>query len=189
MEFATPNYLRPIHLAPLTYVQGLATVVRPTLTTCLAISGWLADNASSRRMPLLAGLAIQIVSACLFIGNPTVYVLLIARAAQGASSAVIYSVGLALVVDTFGVRDVGEKAGYALCSATLGVISGPVLGGVVYENVGYSAVVGMMIGLVAVDILLRFVMVEKKTASKWWEIPAPQASSPKTLVSNGHRTN
>lgn len=104
--------------------------------------------------------------------------LLLARAAQGASAAVVYSVGLALTVDTFGVQDVGEKSGYALSGATLGVITGPLLGGIVYRHAGYDAVVAVMIGLVASDILLRCLMIEKKVARQWLEAPRPQHPSP-----------
>jgi MFS family permease len=96
-------------------------------------------------------------------------------------------VGLALVVDTFGVQNVGEKAGYALSSSTLGVISGPVLGGAVYEHAGYNAVVGMMIGLVAMDILLRLIMVEKKIAVKWQDTPATEEPPSNGRVTNGQR--
>ena len=144
----------------------------------LAISGWIADNTKSRRMPLLFGLILQILGSCLFVGHPTVVVLVVARALQGASAAIVYSVGLALVVDTFGVDAVGEKAGYALSSATVGVICGPVLGGAVYEHAGYNAVVGMMIGIVAIDILLRLLMVEKKKASKWQQSSSVSPRSP-----------
>ena len=163
------------------------------LIECVAISGWLADNTSSRQIPLLAGLALQILSACLFIGRPSVYVLLVARAAQGASAAVVYSVGLALTVDTFGVNDVGEKSGYALSSATLGVITGPLLGGIVYRHAGYDAVVALMIGLVALDILLRCLMIEKKIARQWQDATPPQPSSPtfprnQNVVSTGNGT-
>ena len=101
-----------------------------------------------------------------------------ARAAQGASAAVVYSVGLALTVDTFGVNDVGEKSGYALSSATLGVITGPLLGGIVYRHAGYDAVVALMIALVALDILLRCLMIEKKIARRWQETLPPKPSSP-----------
>lgn len=137
----------------------------------------MADNTSSRQIPLLAGLALQILSACLFIGHPSVYLLLVARAAQGASAAIVYSVGLALTVDTFGVNDVGEKSGYALSSATLGVITGPLLGGIVYRHTGYDAVVALMIALVALDILLRCFMIEKKIARRWQETTPPKPSS------------
>ena len=101
-----------------------------------------------------------------------------ARAAQGASAAVVYSVGLALTVDTFGVNDVGEMSGYALSSATLGVIIGPLLGGIIYRHAGYDAVVAVMIGLVAFDILLRCLMIEKKIARQWLVAKPPPLSSP-----------
>lgn len=100
-----------------------------------------------------------------------------ARAAQGASAAVVYSVGLALTVDTFGVNDVGEKSGYALSSATLGVITGPLLGGIVYRHAGYDAVVALMVALVALDILLRCLMIEKKIARQWQEVTPPKPTS------------
>ncbi|KAL8917555.1 MAG: hypothetical protein Q9172_005795 [Xanthocarpia lactea] len=112
-----------------------------------------------------------------------------ARALQGASAAVIYSVGLALVVDTFGVQHAGEKAGYALSSATFGVISGPLLGGTVYDHAGYNAVVGMMVGLVGVDIALRFVMIEKKTAKMWMEVAVVHKRAPTVQYPVGHGTN
>ncbi|KAI9807066.1 MAG: hypothetical protein M1825_005783 [Sarcosagium campestre] len=131
------------------------------------ICGWLADNASSRRLPLLIGLVLQAGSTALFSGSPSVHLLLVARALQGFSAAVVYSVGLALLVDTVGSKDVGQQAGYVLSSANLGVLTGPLLGGFVYEQAGYHAVVAMMIGLVSVDILLRLVVIEKKTAAKW----------------------
>ena len=93
--------------------------------------------------------------------------LLVARALQGLSSAVVYSVGLAMLVDTVGVNQIGRQAGYFLSSANFGVLISPMLGGYVYANAGYNAVVYMMIALVTVDILLRLIMIEKKEALKW----------------------
>ena len=159
---------------------------RLIISFTLAISGWIADNSKSRRMPLLFGLILQIVGSCLFARHPTIVILIVARALQGASAAIVYSVGLALVVDTFGVDAVGEKAGYALSSATIGVICGPVLGGAVYEHAGYAAVVGMMIGLVAVDILLRLLMVEKKKAIKWQQSSVSPRSPSKSDICSDH---
>lgn len=65
------------------------------------------------------------------------------------------------------MQNAGENSGYALSSATFGVISGPLLGGIVYEHAGYDAIVGLMVGLVGVDIALRVIMIEKRTAKKW----------------------
>ena len=113
------------------------------------------------------GLALQAISTALFLASSQARVLLVARALQGASAAVVYSVGLAILVDTVGVDQIGRQAGYFLSSANFGVIISPMLGGYVYAHAGYEEVVYMMIGLVAVDILLRFIMIEKTKALKW----------------------
>ena len=135
-------------------------------------------------MPWLAGLSLQVCSTAIFIANPSAAVLLIARALQGLSAAVVYSVGLALLVDTVGHEQIGEQAGFVLSSANLGVLISPTLGGIVYARSGYYAVVGMMVGLVLMDVVLRVVVIEKKVAAKWTGVPAlPQGDD---LAANGH---
>ena len=59
-------------------------------------AGAVADRTSSRQLPFLAGLtALMLATALLFIGS-SVPVLVVARVAQGASSAFVWTVGLAL---------------------------------------------------------------------------------------------
>ena len=43
----------------------------------------------------------------------------------------------------------------------------PSLGGLVYARAGYNAVIGMCAGLIAVDVFLRLVVVEKKVAERF----------------------
>src|SRR5262245_25341360 len=107
------------------------------------------------------------MSTSLFLFSPKVEVLLVARALQGISAAVVYSVGMAMVVDTVGMDNIGQYAGYFLSSANLGVLISPIIGGVVYNAAGYTSVVIMMVSLVAVDIILRLIMIEKSAAKIW----------------------
>ncbi|KAH0543010.1 hypothetical protein FGG08_002618 [Glutinoglossum americanum] len=86
---------------------------------------------------------------------------------QGVSAAVVWTVGLALLVDTVGEGKVGQAMGYITLSMSFGVLVAPLLGGVVYERGGYYSVFGMAFGLVGLDIALRLVLVEKKIADKW----------------------
>ena len=53
---------------------------------------------------------------------------------------------------------------------TMGMLLGPLLGGVVFAagDGGYGGVYGMCWGLVAVDVVLRVVVVEKKVAKRWF---------------------
>lgn len=71
-----------------------------------------------------------------FSGN--LYVLIAARLLQGMSGAATWSAGLALIADTFEPSERGEKLGLAMAAMSLGTLSGPVLGGLLYDNLGYT---------------------------------------------------
>ncbi|KAI9788189.1 MAG: hypothetical protein M1835_002409 [Candelina submexicana] len=102
----------------------------------------------------------------LCIGS-SVGVLVTGRLLQGLSAAVVWVVGLALLVDTVGEKDIGQVMGYVSLSMTIGILAGPLLGGVVYEKGGYYSVFAMAFALIGLDILLRLLMVEKKIARQW----------------------
>ena len=95
------------------------------------------------------------------------WVLVVSRLLQGLSAAVVYTVGLALLVDTVGRDNIGQWMGTALSSSSFGLIVSPLLGGIVYAKAGYLAVFAMAMGLIVVDILMRMFMIEKKTAAKY----------------------
>jgi MFS family permease len=89
------------------------------------------------------------------------------RVLQGASAAVVWVVGLALLVDTVGPDEIGQAMGYVGLSMSLALLVAPLLGGVVFANAGYYAVFAMAFGLMALDVFLRVVLIEKKVAVKW----------------------
>lgn len=57
--------------------------------------------------------------------------------------------------------------GYVGMSMTLGLLCGPLLGGVLYGRSGYYGVFGLAFGLIGVDIILRVAMIERKHAAMW----------------------
>lgn len=77
--------------------------------------------------------------------------LFIGRLVQGASSAIVHTVGTAILADTVGQAGVGPAMGFLGTSIAIGVLVGPVVGGVLYHNYGYLAV---FISAYAVRILL-----------------------------------
>ena len=106
--------------------------------------------------------------ATLLFGLATAsWVFLVSRLLQGFSAAMTYSVGLALLVDTVGRNDIGTWMGTALSSSSFGMIVSPLLGGVVYAKAGYMSVFAMAMSLIALDILMRLCMIEKKTARRF----------------------
>lgn len=94
-------------------------------------------------------------------------ILVIARILQGMSAAVVWTVGMALVMDTVGSDKLGVTIGSIFSFISVGELISPILGGVVYKKAGSTAVFGMGFGLLVVDFLMRLMLVEKKTAAKY----------------------
>lgn len=115
----------------------------------------------------MAGLiALAAATALLCVGNH-MGLWVAGRLFQGASAAVVWTVGCALLVDTVEKDELGQSMGYVGMGLTLGTMGGPLLGGVIYEHGGYYAVFGLAFGLIALDIIFRLVMIEKKHAVRW----------------------
>ncbi|KAL9008482.1 MAG: hypothetical protein Q9173_006396 [Seirophora scorigena] len=138
---------------------------------------WLLDLRSSNGFILAtvsvtfyAGLLILAAATLLFGLAKASWVLLISRLCQGLSAAVTYTVGLALLVDTVGRDNIGQWMGTALSSSSFGLIVSPLLGGIVYAKAGYLAVFAMALSLIVVDIIMRLIMIEKKSAAKYKSI-------------------
>ncbi|KAJ5718465.1 hypothetical protein N7488_004111 [Penicillium malachiteum] len=131
------------------------------------IVGYLADRFENRRWPLLLGLvALGAATALLCIGTD-IALWVVGRLFQGAAAAVVWTVGVALLVDTVGKDGLGQAIGYVSMSLSIGTVAGPLLGGVLYQNGGYYSVFGLAFGLIGIDIFLRLVLIEKKVAARW----------------------
>ncbi|EME41591.1 hypothetical protein DOTSEDRAFT_55378 [Dothistroma septosporum NZE10] len=123
--------------------------------------GWYTDRSTSRRIPFMIGLMILLgATVMLWFGNH-IAAQVIGRMLQGFSSTVVWTTGLAVLVDTVGQAQIGEYMGYVGIALNMGSLIAPLLGGVVYQSAGYDAVFGMIVVVVVLDILLRFVMKEK----------------------------
>ncbi|KAF9889575.1 hypothetical protein FE257_007083 [Aspergillus nanangensis] len=138
-----------------------------TLLAASPIAGYLADRIESRWWPLMIGLlSLGAATALLCVGT-TLGLWIAGRLFQGASAAVVWSVGCALVVDTVDIEHLGQSLGYIGLGMTFGIVAGPLLGGVLYDYGGYYAVFGLAFGFVAMDIVFRLIMIERKDAIKW----------------------
>ncbi|TQW00358.1 MFS amine transporter [Cordyceps javanica] len=132
-----------------------------------AIWGWMADRYQNRRIPMLVGLLWLLAATLLLCLSSNIAMLLIARILQGLSAAMTWSVGLALLIDSVDKRHVGRAAGWTSTALTLGILLGPLIGGIVYDRAGNYAVFGICFGLIGIDIVLRLMIIEVKDARKW----------------------
>ncbi|KAL8392275.1 hypothetical protein RB595_002464 [Gaeumannomyces hyphopodioides] len=129
-------------------------------------AGAYADRSSSRRVPMLAGLvALGGATVLLCVGRHIV-VMALGRVLQGLSAAIVWSVGLALLADTAG-PNIGLFMGYVSIALSGGLLVSPLVGGVLYETHGYYSVYSVAFALIALDIVLRLLMIEKRHAAQW----------------------
>jgi MFS family permease len=92
-------------------VSGLLAAYAAASVITSPFAGVIADRLSSRRAPFLVGLlALLLATILLFVGT-TLPVLAIARVLQGISSAFVWTVGLALCLETVGPKNLGKTIG------------------------------------------------------------------------------
>jgi MFS family permease len=130
-------------------------------------AGIIADKLPARQVPFLFGLVALLASTTLLWLGETFPLLILARILQGTSGAVVWTIGLALIMDTVGSEKLGVTIGSIFSIISVGDLAAPVLGGVMYKKAGSGAVFGMGFGLLAIDFLMRLVLIEKKIAAKY----------------------
>lgn len=151
-------------------VQTWTAILLACYTIALFIAspiiGIYADHTSSRRWTLLMGLlALAGCTIFLCLGR-SIAVLILGRMLQGVSAAVVWSVGLALIVDTV-PNNVGQAMGCSSLAMSLGLLVSPAIGGAVFAGAGYYAVYYVAFGCLALDIVMRLILIEKKVARQW----------------------
>lgn len=88
----------------------LAVYAGANVISCL-LAGLLADKLPNRKTPFLFALSCLLgATLMLFLGR-TVWLLFVARVLQGISSAVVWTVGLAMCVETVGIGGMGKTMG------------------------------------------------------------------------------
>ena len=158
--------LQRLHLLVSTLLQGTKSLASdPHQKT--ALFGFIADKFSSRQLPLLVGLLpLTTATILLYIGS-SIGLLIAGRILRGISCAMVWTVGIALLVESVGQDHLGQALGYVSMAMTIATSLGPLLGGLVYDRAGYESVYIMAFALIALDLVLRLIMIEKKTARKW----------------------
>ena len=93
------------------HVSGLLAAYAGASVLFSPVAGLLADRVSSRRAPFLLGLAALLAATVMLGLGRALWVLVLARVFQGVSAAVVWTVGLALVMDTVGTERLGVTIG------------------------------------------------------------------------------
>ena len=118
-------------------------------------------------MPFLSAIGLGCLATIIYAVGTSTALLIIGRCIQGLSMSILFSVGLAHLVDTVGRDEVGQWIGFVLSGMNIGVMISPFLGGLVYEKAGHYPVFIMCLGVLVFDFLLRVSILERGTAAKY----------------------
>ncbi|TGJ80929.1 hypothetical protein E0Z10_g7842 [Xylaria hypoxylon] len=161
------------------YVSNLlAAYAGASVVSSLPV-GWIADRTNSRQAPFLSGLTALLLATIMLALGKSFTVLVVARILQGVSASVVWTIGLAMVLDTVGTQDLGKI--FSIIST--GQLMAPVIGGVLYEKTGYTGVFGLGAGILVLDFLMRLLVIEKRTAAKYTESVHDGEGNPRNMES------
>lgn len=90
----------------------------------------------------------------------TFSLLVAGRFVQGASAASVHTVEIALLVDVFADNGMGFVMGVLDLSMALRTVAGSVMGGLIYQTLGYGAIFASAYADIATDIVLRMLISE-----------------------------
>ncbi|CAG8638180.1 3993_t:CDS:2 [Paraglomus brasilianum] len=100
----------------------------------------LSDRYHTRKLPMLLGMGSLAICTLFFGIANTYWQLVIARIAQGAAGGASWTISLAMLADRFGQGEkLGVVMGTVLSANTIGAITGPIIGGALYQYWGYAS--------------------------------------------------
>ncbi|ROW11115.1 hypothetical protein VMCG_00952 [Cytospora schulzeri] len=167
------------------HVDGLLAAYAGASLLFSPVAGFVADKTSTRQGPFLLGLAaLMLATLLLFLGS-NIPVLLVARLLQGISAAFVWTIGMAMCLETVGPENLGKTIGSIFSFISVGNLLAPLLGGVLYEKAGYPGVFGIGLAVLGVDFIMRLLVIEKKVAKRYDAAFPQHDPDPETVPDRG----
>ena len=137
-------------------VQWVVLAYLLTITTLQAVVGRLADMYGRKRL-YNAGFVVFTLGSLLCGLSPTVGWLIGFRVLQAVGAALILALGLAIVTEAFPPHERGRALGIAGSFVSVGIVTGPTLGGLIIENLSWHWIffVNVPIGILGTYLVWR----------------------------------
>lgn len=164
-----PTQTQRMTSAILTLYGLISTISGPLI-------GHFADKMSNRKAPLLLSLVGCIAGTVLVVWSPSLVALFLGRALQAVAGSAVWIVGFATAADTVGQNNMGALMGVIMSFVSAGIISGPMVSGILLDVAGYWVTWSVPLGILVVDVMARLLMIENPEHS----IPAPPGGATET---------
>ncbi len=148
-------------------VQWVPLAYMLTLATLILSMGRLGDLHGKKRIYTIGMIVFTIGSALCGLA-PGVYWLVCFRVLQGIGASMMAAVGAAIVTEAFPATERGKALGTIGGIVSIGIITGPVLGGLLIDAVSWHWIffVNIPVGVVGTVMVLRFVPTTEPAAGQ-----------------------
>ena len=153
--------------------QWVANAYLLTLAALILLAGSLTDRLGERRV-FMAGVTGFGIGSLLCALSPTIGVLIVARALQGVSGALLTPAALAIIVAVFPPAVRGAAIGRWTAWSGVGILAGPLIGGQLVDIASWRWIFAINPPLVVIALVLGRVAVPGRAARE----PAAGAPAP-----------
>ncbi|PYH41067.1 MFS transporter [Aspergillus saccharolyticus JOP 1030-1] len=149
--------------------------------------GHYADGLPSKRGLLIWSLVAALVGSIILAMATSTFTLFAGRLVQAIASSFIWVVGYATIADNVRPEHLGKTYGVISLIVAAGTSGGPMVAGILFEVGGYWLAWSSAFTILIVDIVLRFLMLEKSKARNESTQPAHStAADPENAPLLGH---
>src|SRR5664279_4412143 len=137
-------------------IQWVVTGYLLSLAAVIPVTGWAARRFGAKRVYLTSIVLFTLGSALCGLATTSTS-LIVFRVLQGAGGGMIMPVGQMIMAEVAGPKRMGKVMGIVVMPAMLAPILGPVVGGLILENLHWSWIffVNVPIGIVAAILGMR----------------------------------
>jgi EmrB/QacA subfamily drug resistance transporter len=152
---ALPTLAQALH-ASFQDVQWVVLAYLLAITTLIVSVGRLGDVMGRRRL-MLCGIVVFTAASIFCALAPSLWVLVVARAAQGLGAAIMMALAMALVGGSVPKHRIGSAMGVLGTMSAVGTALGPSLGGILIANFEWRAIffINLPLGLLALVLTCR----------------------------------
>jgi EmrB/QacA subfamily drug resistance transporter len=156
VNISLPAIARSFHTPLSGMVEWVLIAYLVVIAATLLTFGRLADLVGRERV-WMAGIAVFTVGSLLCGVAPLLSLLVVARALQGLGGALIFAPSIALIVDAFPRSERGKALGMHVVIVSLGISTGPTLGGLITEHLSWRWIffVNLPLGVAGVLVAWR----------------------------------